>query len=76
MDRKPDRVSFIIKDNGKGYSAEARRRGRGMGLVAMEERARMVGGDLSVQSREGQGASISFEIPFSSENHQKSSQKN
>ena len=47
-----------------------------MGLVAMEERARMVGGDLSVQSREGQGASISFEIPFSSENHQKSSQKN
>ena len=76
MDRKPDRVSFIIQDNGKGYSAEARRRGRGLGLVAMEERARMVGGDLSVQSREGQGASISFEIPYSSEKRQKSSKKN
>ncbi|MGA7564082.1 MAG: PAS domain S-box protein [Desulfobaccales bacterium] len=76
MDRKPDRVSFTIKDNGKGYAAEARRPDRGLGLVAMEERARMVGGDLSVQSREGQGASISFEIPFSSGNHQKSSQKN
>ncbi|MGA8571248.1 MAG: PAS domain-containing protein [Desulfobaccales bacterium] len=75
MDRRPDRVSFLIRDNGKGYEAEARRRGRGLGLVAMEERARMVGGDLSVQSGKGQGASISFEIPYSSEKRQKSSQE-
>ena len=75
MDRRPDRVSFLIRDNGKGYEAEAWRRGRGLGLVAMEERARMVGGDLSVQSGKGQGASISFEIPYSSKKRQKSSQK-
>ncbi|MGA7576713.1 MAG: PAS domain S-box protein [Desulfobaccales bacterium] len=73
MDRRRDRVSFLIRDNGKGCEAEARRRGRGLGLVAMEERARMVGGDLSVQSGKGQGASISFEIPYSSEKRQKSS---
>ncbi len=71
----PDRVSFLIRDNGKGYRVEARRRGQGLGLVAMEERARMVGGDLSVQSREGQGATISFEIPYASPKRQRSLQK-
>ncbi len=75
IDRGPDRVSFLIQDNGKGYSPEERRRGRGLGLVAMEERARMMGGDLLVQSWEGQGASISFEIPYSSREPQKLLQK-
>jgi PAS domain S-box-containing protein len=75
IDRGPDRVSFLIQDNGKGYSSEERRRGRGLGLVAMEERARMMGGDLLVQSWEGQGASISFEIPYSSREPQKLLQK-
>jgi PAS domain S-box-containing protein len=67
IDRRPDRVHFLIRDNGKGYAVEAPRRGRGLGLVAMQERARMVGGDLSVQSRKGQGAGISFMIPYSSQ---------
>ncbi len=69
MDKGPDRVSFLIWDDGKGYSPNKRRRGRGLGLVAMEERARMVGGRLAVQSREGQGVSISFEIPYSIQRH-------
>jgi PAS domain S-box-containing protein len=69
IDRGPNRVSFLIRDDGKGYSPDKRRRGQGLGLVAMEERARMVGGHLSVQSREGQGTSISFEIPYSSQKH-------
>jgi PAS domain S-box-containing protein len=71
IDKGPDRVSFLIRDNGQGFSPEARSPGRGLGLVAMEERARMVGGDLSVQSGEGQGASISFEIPYSSQEPKK-----
>jgi len=69
IDKGLDRVFFLIRDNGKGYSPTARRRGQGLGLVAMEERARMVGGHLTLQSREGEGASISFEIPYSSQKH-------
>jgi PAS domain S-box-containing protein len=61
-----DRVSFLLQDNGKGFrpSQEGRQRS-GMGLAAMEERARMVGGVLAVWSQEGSGTRISFDIPFS-----------
>ena len=61
-----DRVSFLIQDNGKGFDPEQLRQQRpGMGLAAMEERARMVGGVLSVSSQKGAGTKISLDIPYS-----------
>ena len=63
--RHDDRVSFLIQDNGKGFDpAQPRRQGPGMGLAAMEERARMVGGVLSIWSQEGAGTKISLDIPY------------
>jgi signal transduction histidine kinase len=35
----------------------------GLGLLGMEERAAMVGGTLTVDSRVGEGATIRLEIP-------------
>jgi signal transduction histidine kinase len=35
-----------------------------MGLLALEERIRMLGGNLQVWSRESQGTRITFEIPL------------
>ena len=64
--RHDDRVSFLIQDNGKGFdSAQLRRQSSGIGLAAMEERARMVGGVLSVWTQEGAGTKISLDIPYS-----------
>ena len=37
-----------------------------MGLAAMEERLRMVGGTLTIKSREQEGTRLSFTIPVSS----------
>ncbi len=64
--RHDDRVSFLIQDNGKGFDpAQPRRQSLGMGLAAMQERARMVGGVLSISSQEGAGTKISLDIPYS-----------
>ena len=57
---------FQIKDNGKGFDLQAGWQSStkaGMGLLAMEERVRMLGGDLQLWSRKDQGTKISFTIP-------------
>jgi signal transduction histidine kinase len=67
--RENDKVSFTMQDKGKGFNLEqvrARKDGkRGLGLVAMEERVRMLGGTLEMQSQKGVGTKISFKIPVS-----------
>jgi PAS domain S-box-containing protein len=66
--RRADEVRFEVRDNGKGFNAEealaAGTAHNGMGLVAMQERVRMVGGAFEVKSGEGSGASLSFTIPI------------
>lgn len=67
INKNLNRVSFIIQDNGRGFNPAQRRHqatDQGMGLAAMEERARMVGGALSLWSQEGAGTRIAFDIPF------------
>ena len=67
-------VACMIADNGKGFSmAEAQSRAlatRGMGLAAMAERARMLGGSLHIQSQAGQGTRITLVLPSERERGQ------
>ncbi len=67
INKTHNHVSFIIQDNGRGFNPAQRRyqaTDQGMGLAAMEERARMVGGLLSIWSQEGAGTRIAFDIPY------------
>ncbi|MFA4901884.1 MAG: PAS domain S-box protein [Desulfobaccales bacterium] len=63
-----DKVSFSVEDNGKGFDLEQVRAldvaKRGLGLTAMEERVRMLGGTLKICSQKGIGTRISFNIPI------------
>jgi len=60
-------VSLVLEDNGKGFNvAEVLVRdaaGRGLGLAALHERARMLGGSLEIWSRPGAGTRITCNIP-------------
>jgi signal transduction histidine kinase len=60
-------VFFYAEDDGKGFDIEETLQknpsNKGLGLVAMHERVRMLGRDLSLESQKGKGTRISFSIP-------------
>jgi len=60
-------IDFLVEDNGKGFDMEQIESRypteRSLGLVAMDERARMLGGVLKIETRMGGGTRIIFNIP-------------
>jgi len=55
-----DEVVLEVKDDGKGFDPRAGRASGGLGLAGMEERARRVGGEFSLQSAPGRGVRVIF----------------
>jgi PAS domain S-box-containing protein len=65
--KEPDHMHFVVQDNGTGFNVQdlsSRREGRGLGLAALEERLKMVGGSFEIQSREQEGTRLNFTIPI------------
>lgn len=52
-----------IRDDGAGFSPEEARRKGSLGLLAMEERAALAGGSLSLRSSPGSGSEVEACIP-------------
>ncbi len=71
--REGDRVAVTIADDGIGFDPEgALMEGAflekgGLGLVGMDERARLVGGILNIESALGQGTVVTLRIPTQEE---------
>jgi signal transduction histidine kinase len=62
--RSDEHIELIITDDGRGFDLEAvHRNGGGLGLVSIEERARMVGADVQIVSGAGQGTTIRVRSP-------------
>lgn len=59
-------VELLVRDDGRGFGVAPRARsdGGGMGLVGMRERARAVGGDLTLRQPTGGGAELVLNIPL------------
>jgi two-component system sensor histidine kinase UhpB len=56
-------VELRVRDNGQGFDARTQAEGHGIGLSGMSERARLVGGELSVTSAPGSGTRVRLYIP-------------
>ena len=62
--RAGDGVVLTVADDGRGFDLEAlRRSGKGLGLVSMQERVRVVGGDLEIITAPMQGTTIRARAP-------------
>ena len=55
-------LRLTVKDQGIGLIAD--QPDRGIGIVAMKERAHLVNGKLSIQSQRGAGTEVSVEVPL------------
>jgi PAS domain S-box-containing protein len=60
-------VRLNLRDNGSGFDPV--RRHDGFGLQGMRERAEGMGGQLSIQSAEGEGTTISITLPLANAFH-------
>jgi PAS domain S-box-containing protein len=67
-------VIFNIEDDGKGFRVQEafmKNPGiKGLGLTAMHERIRMLGGLIHILSHEGAGTKIFFSVPLSSKENE------
>ncbi len=61
-----EEIHLVVRDHGKGFDVEAAKTGRGLGLVSMEERIKLVNGALSIDSQPGRGSTIHARVGVSS----------
>jgi signal transduction histidine kinase len=65
--RSPERVELTVTDNGTGFDLDAaRRNGSGLGLVSLEERAHVLGGEAQVITAPGAGTTVRVRSPAGS----------
>ena len=57
-------LELLIADEGVGFDLEQARLRSGLGLVSMEERIKLVHGNLKVTTRPGHGTRLKFWIPY------------
>lgn len=55
-----DGLELEVRDNGKGFDAEQETRAGHYGLLGMRERARLVGGELIIESNGHSGTNVRF----------------
>src|SRR6267378_161897 len=61
-----DAIHLTIGDLGAGFDVEAVKKSTGLGLTSMQERLRLVGGELSINSQPRRGTTIYARVPFTS----------
>jgi PAS domain S-box-containing protein len=59
-----DVIRLTVHDTGAGFDPEAAFQKQGLGLTSMRERLKLVGGQLSLESKPGQGTTIQAIMPL------------
>ena len=61
-----DEIHLTVSDSGAGFDSKATNQSRGLGLVSMEERLKLVKGTLSIESQLKRGTTIHARVPLRS----------
>jgi len=61
---KAGEIRLRVSDDGVGFQYEQGKNGRGLGLVSMQERLKLVGGHFSVWSRPSLGTQVEATVPL------------
>jgi PAS domain S-box-containing protein len=61
-----DEIHLTVRDSGAGFDREAARKSRGLGLISMEERLKLLNGTFSIESQPNRGSTIHAGVPLRS----------
>jgi len=61
-----DTVQLIVRDSGQGFDLQTAVKNRGLGLISMQERIKLVKGELSIDSQPMRGTTICARVPITS----------
>jgi PAS domain S-box-containing protein len=61
-----DEIHLTVSDSGAGFDINAVKSSRGLGLISMQERLKLMKGTLSIESQLQRGTTIHARVPFSS----------
>jgi PAS domain S-box-containing protein len=56
-------IHLVVSDSGTGFDVEAPGRSRGLGITSMQERVRLVGGKIAIESKPLAGTTIDVCVP-------------
>ena len=62
-------IELIVRDSGVGFEPNAAPKSRGLGLVGMKERLKLVGGELAIEARPAAGTTLRARVPLSPKSH-------
>jgi len=58
-----DEVQLQVTDDGRGFDTRAAQGGQSLGLISMQERLRLVNGEVTVDSTPGMGTTVRASAP-------------
>nr|WP_232353824.1 sensor histidine kinase [[Bacillus] enclensis] len=60
---KKDKITVVVKDNGKGFDIETQKTGS-FGIMGMKERVDLLEGDITIDSKLGAGTVVLIQVPL------------
>jgi signal transduction histidine kinase len=61
-----DEIHLTVRDSGAGFDREAAKESRGLGLISMEERVKLLKGTFSIESQPKHGTTVHARVPLGS----------
>jgi PAS domain S-box-containing protein len=58
---------LVVSDSGRGFNVDEAMKGKGLGLTSMRERAKLINGTISIESRPMGGTTVRVRVPLGSE---------
>jgi PAS domain S-box-containing protein len=62
-----DALHLTVRDSGTGFDLEAAKNSRGLGLISMQERLKLLNGALTIESKPQRGTTIHARVPLRSD---------
>ncbi len=62
-------MTLAVIDDGRGFDPESLERQNGLGLVSLDERVRLLGGTLTVDSHPDRGTTVRVQVPAGDMHH-------